>query len=398
MVKRKNCILSFMVIVMILLVSGCSQGKNRQDNKDAREVTVITAKAATLDRAATAGGKLEALESANLVSKISGKVAKITVDVGSKVKAGDLLLSLDADELAAQVQMAEADLKKARSSDLPSLQNQARSRLTAREATYHNAEIEYNRTKTLMDDGAVSQQVFDKANKDYLLAKSEYEEANKNLEIVNNGTVPDTIGALQAKLALARANYANSRITAPISGVVTARNINPGELAGTSQPVLSMVNLDKVVLRVDVGENLINTLKEGSQVDVKVPAVSASSYQGAITNVALAANPVTKAYQVKIQIDNPNHILKPGMFAQADLKGGVREAITIPRLALLKTGENNAVWLVKDGTARQREIIVETVDDKNALVLSGLNSGEKVIVDGIKNLSEGDKVASRESK
>lgn len=398
MIKRKSFILGFVFIVLVLLVSGCGQGKNGQDNKNAGEVTVITAKAVTLDRAATAGGKLEALESANLVSKISGKVATITVDVGSRVKAGDLLLSLDAEDLAALVRVAEANLQKAKTSDLPSLKNQALSKLTAKEATYNNAEIEYTRAKTLLGDGAVSRQAFDQAEKAYLLAKSEYEEAKKNLEIVNSGTVPDTVRLLEAQLAQARANYANSRITAPISGVITARNINPGELASPSQPVLSIVNLDKVVLRVDVAENLINTIKEGSVVDVKVPAVSTATFKGTITNVALAANPSTKAYQVKIQIANPGHLLKPGMFAEAELKGKAGEAITIPRQALLKTGDNNAVWLVADGTARKREIIIQTLDDKNVLVLSGLNNGEKVIVDGMKSLSENDKVTTRENK
>lgn len=398
MVKRRGFLACAALLVIMLAVSGCGQGNSGPAKNNSREVTVITARKAAANRGITASGKLEALASASLVSKISGRVAKITVDVGSRVKAGDLLVSLDAGELAAAVQLAEANLNKSKNSDLPSLQNVARTTLDTTGVTFKNAEADYSRTKTLLAGGAVSQQSFDQVEKAYLMAKSAYESARKNMEIVNKGTVPETIRLYEAQLAQARANHANSIINSPIDGVVTARYINPGELAGTSNPVLAVVNLDKVVVRVDVDESIINSLREGSQVEVGVAAVSGKPYTGTITNIALAAGPTTKAYQVKIQIPNTDHLLKPGMYAEVTLDGGQGEGISLPREAVMMTGDRATVWLVTDGTAGKRQVKTSPLDGKNVLVTSGLNDGDKVIISSLESLSDGTRVTPKEKQ
>lgn len=398
MVTRRGLIACVCILALALFAAGCGRDKNAQVGEDGLAVPVITASTADIDSAKIASGKLEALESANLVSKISGRVAKINVDLGSRVKAGDLLISLDAGELSAAVQVAEANLEKAKRSDLPALSNNARTTLATAEATYNNAEADYKRVKALKDSNAVSQQAYEQAEKAYLLAKSAYESAKQNLNIVENGTVPETIRLCQAQLAQARANYANSIINSPIDGVVTARYINPGELAGTSNPVLSVVNLDKVVVRVDVDESLINTLKEGAVVDVKVAAASKTPYKGTITNVALAASPTTKAYQVKIQISNPDHLLKPGMYAEVALTGQGGKGIILPRGVVLKSGDRETVWLISDGVAKKHEVKTSSLDDKNVLVLSGLSGGEKIISGKLDFLKEGAGVKPQEDK
>jgi cobalt-zinc-cadmium efflux system membrane fusion protein len=225
--------------------------------------------------------------------------------------------------------------------------------------------------------------------KSYLLAKSAYDSAKSNLDIVENSTIPDTIRQAEAQLTQARANYANNIITSPISGVVTARNINPGELASNNNSVVSLVNLDKVVVRVDVGENFINTMKDGSEVAVKVSAASEAAFKGTVTNIALAANPVTKAYPVKIEIPNPEHVLKPGMFAEVVLKGNSVEGIMVPREAVVKSGEKDAVWVVSEGAARKREVVAGASDGKNVIISSGLTVGEDVITSSQEALTDG---------
>ncbi len=398
MFKRRGFFTCTALLVLILAVSGCGQGNSEMGKNSGREVSVITAREVAAKPGITASGKLEALASASLVSKISGRVAKITVDVGSSVKAGDMLVSLDAGELAAAVQLAEANLSKAKGSDLPSLQNTAKTTLDTTGVTYKNAEADYNRNKTLLQSGALSQQAFDQAEKAYLMAKSAYESAQKNMDIVNKGTVPDTVRLYEAQLAQARANYANSIINSPIDGVVTARYINPGELAGTSNPVLAVVNLDKVVLRVDVDESIINSLREGSEVNVKVAAVADKTFKGTITNIALAASPTTKAYQVKIQIPNADHLLKPGMYAEVTLAGRQGNGISLPRDAVMMSGDRETVWVVSDGSARKREVKTAPLDDKNVLVTSGLNDGDKIIVGNLENLSDGTVVTPKEKQ
>jgi cobalt-zinc-cadmium efflux system membrane fusion protein len=385
MLKRRNVAVSILVIVLAATgLTGC--GGNRGGPP---AVVISKAVGGAFAGGTVVSGKVEALVSANVISKISGKVAEITVDVGSTVNAGDLLVRLDADEMAAAVQLAEASLQKTRESDLPSLRNQAQTNLTSTEATYKNAEAEYERSKALLSGSVISRQAFDQVEKSYLLAKSAYDSAKSNLDIVENSTIPDTIRQAEAQLTQARANYANNIITSPISGVVTARNINPGELASNNNSVVSLVNLDKVVVRVDVGENFINTMKDGSEVAVKVSAASEASFKGTVTNIALAANPVTKAYPVKIEIPNPEHVLKPGMFAEVVLKGNSVEGIMVPREAVVKSGEKDAVWVVSEGAARKREVVAGASDGKNVIISSGLTVGEDVITSSQEALTDG---------
>lgn len=393
-------IVAVTVLIILLLsafLTGC-RGKTGAGGDEDKKPTVATVKATrgVISGVTVLGGKMEAPVSANVVSKLSGKVAEIPVDVGSPVAAGDLLVRLDAEEMAAAVQLAEANLQKARESDLPSLENQARTNLATAEATYKNAESEYQRSKALLDGGVISRQIFDQAEKAYLMAKSAYESAERNLEIIVTSTIPDTIRQAEAQLAQARANFANNIITAPISGVVTARNINPGELASNSQPVVSIVSLDKLVVRLDVGENMINTLSEGSEVDVKVSAASPNPFKGTVTNIALAANPVSKAYLVKIEIPNPDHVLKPGMFAEATLKGKSTDGIMVPREAVVKNGDKDVVWIVAGGVAGKKEVVTGPSDGKSVKIESGLAGSEDIIITGQDALSDGMAVNIRE--
>ncbi len=345
-------------------------------------------------------GKLEAVASANVVPKMAGKAASVTVDVGSTVRAGELLVSLDAPELAAAVELAEAGLSKAKNADLPSLQSQteagvvnARAALESARINFTNAETDYRRMKELFNAGVIPQQQLEQAEKGFNLAKTAYETAQNNLQtaennanIVNKNTVPETIRLFEAQLNQARVAFANSKITAPISGVVTARNINPGEMASPTQPVLTIVNLDKLVVQASVSEDQINNLKTGQKVQVKVGAVSEEPFQGAVTNIALAASPVTKAYLVKIQVPNPQHVLKPGMFAEVELPGKVREGVFVPRQALSK---NNEVWVVSQGVARKKEVTVGESDGEKVIINTGLTVGEEVITSGQEYLTDG---------
>lgn len=392
--KRTSAIV-VVFLAAAVLATGCGRGKSAV--KENSEITVSTAKVqmAALDQGTMVSGKLEALESANIVPKISGKVAAINVDIGSEVGAGDVLVRLDAQEMAAAVQLAEATLQKARESDMPSLENQARTNLAITETSYKNAEAEYQRSKALLDGGVISRQAFDQAEKAYLLAKSAYESARTNLEIVETSTISDTIRQAEAQLAQARANFANSIITAPISGVITARNINPGELASNSQPVVSLVGLDKLVVRLDIGENMINDLSKGSQVDVKVSAASPNSFKGTVTNISFAANPVSKAYPVKIEIENPGHVLKPGMFAEVMLNRGAGQCLTVPREAVVSDSGKSYIWVVDNGVVSKKEVSAGASDGVKTAITAGLSEGQEVVITGQEDLKEGLKVNVR---
>lgn len=176
--------------------------------------------------------------------------------------------------------------------------------------------------------------------------------------------------------------------------MVTARGINPGELAGTSSVIISVANLDKVYAVITVGEEVINKLQEGSQVPVMVAAVADQPLTGTITNIAQASSPTTKGYQVKIQLENADHHLKPGMFCEAKLGvGSSQMLLTVPKTSVFSEDGKDFVWVVKDGSAHKQEVVVGLVDPVKAVIREGVTEGQEVVATGADFLKEGSKVS-----
>lgn len=384
-----------LLAVLTFAMAGC--GSKAKNTKAGEQDTVIVNKAAVragkLVSGTVVSGKLEALNSANVVPKIAGKVAGIPVDVGSEVAEGDLLVSLDAADLSALVDLNAAQLDKARNSDLPAQKNQAELTLANAESSFKTAEADYQRNKQLRDAAVISPQQLEQSEKTYIQAKAAYEAAQNSLNILVNATIPETIRQSEAQLKKARADFANSIIKAPIGGIVTARNINPGEMASPTQPVVTLVNLDTVVVQANFNEDQVNSLKAGQEVRVRIGAIQDEPFTGTVTNIALAANASTKAYPVKIQIQNPQHMLKPGMFAEVFLNTKDEDGIIIPREALTKSEDKNFVWVISNDLVSKREVVVGQSDGKSVIVKSGLKEGEDVAITGIDTLKEGVKVS-----
>lgn len=395
--KWFRIILAGLLALLIMAPAGCGS-KVKGTKPEEQDVVIVNKAVAGAGRLAgetVVSGKLEALNSANVVPKMGGKVSAIMVDVGSEIAQGGLLLSLDAADIAALVDLYEAQLEKARNSDLPAQKNQAELALVNAEANFKVAEADYRRSKQLLDTAVISPQQFEQSERQYVQAKAAYEAAQNSLDILINATIPETIRQCEAQLEKARADFANSVIRAPISGVVTARHVNPGEMAGPTQPVITLVNLNPVVVQANVNEDRINKISAGQVLKVRVGSVRNEPFTGTVTNIALAADPDTRAYPVKIQIENPQHVLKPGMFAEVYLHTGDEEGIIIPREALAASGEKNTVWVIKDGVVSLREVAPGHSDGQNVIIKSGLIEGEEVALTNLDSLKEGMKVSAQ---
>jgi cobalt-zinc-cadmium efflux system membrane fusion protein len=175
--------------------------------------------------------------------------------------------------------------------------------------------------------------------------------------------------------------------------VVTARNINPGELASSAGPIVTLANLDKVVIKVNVGEELINKLVVGEKVPVKIKTVSIDSFPGEVVNVAASADPQVKTYPVKLHLNNPAHLIKPGMFAEVNLDLEQPESLLLPLEAVVKDRQDrDIVWVVEDGTVKSRLVKTGDSDAKQVVIQSGLVGNEEVVIAGAEGLKEGQKV------
>lgn len=259
----------------------------------------------------------------------------------------------------------------------------AESALASAGSVYAVAEANYQRGKQLLEQGAIPQAVFE----------AEYELKYKQAKEQAEHALPAQVAQARANLALAQSAYNDSLIKATFSGQVTARNANPGEMASSAVPVISLVNLDKVVVKTYVPESLINQLKQKQK--IKVSAVSERPLTGTIASLAPAADPANGSFAVKIQIENPRHILKPGMFASAEFIPSLKESLLVPREAVVKDANKDIVWTVKEGRAKKKEVKTGESDGKMIVIASGLAEGEEVVIAGQENLEENTRVNVR---
>ncbi len=385
------------LLVLALLAAGCGK-KKAGDGASSGPPAVQTARAemGVLEGGAVITGKLEAVQQANIVPKVPGKVARVEVDVGSRVSAGQVLVALENKDLADRLNQAEAAVAQAEAG-----LTQAQAGLKAAQANLENAraslavaEANYNRAKELLAAGAISQADFEgRYELPYKQARQQVEASSAQVEQAQAAVRVQeaALAGARANASLARTAYEDSFIRAPFSGVVTARYINPGEMAATA-PVVSLANLDKVVVKATCGEKLINQLKVGQKVKVVVAAVRPEPFEGTITHIGPAAEAQTKAFPVKVEIDNPDHVLKPGMFAEVRIDTSSREQLLIPREALVRDGESTFVWVVKDGRVQRRAVTAGESDGKKVAILSGLEAGEEVVTAGYEGLAEGAEV------
>jgi len=374
MARRKYITVALLAGLLIsLLVTGC--GQQAADNEGKSKpvpVEVIKAAKDSLIETSVVTGKLEALSSSGVVpSGQGGKVESVRVNVGDWVNKGQTLVVLENTLLSAAVRQAEQAVV------------QAESALEMARIDYEQAKANYERGKTLFEQGAIPKagpQGFEVA----------YEIPYKKAKVDFEKIKPAALESARAGLAQARENYNNSFIKSPISGVVTEVNADPGELASpAAAPVVSVANLGKVVVKAAVAEDLVNKLEVGGEVDVHVSAVSAETLKGKITSIAPAADNNTKAFPVEVQLENPDGVLKPGMFAEVNFTRKHPESIVVPKEAIVGSGGEYAVWVIEDGKASRREVETGPGNGKEVIVLSGINEGEQVVTVGSSALREG---------
>ncbi|MHC1721974.1 MAG: efflux RND transporter periplasmic adaptor subunit [Aminipila sp.] len=281
MKKFRNYILFLFLIIFLL--SGCAsfreEAKTVSSEPKAGDKVVQDSNAV---KEGELSGKAEAGESVIVMSKSTGKAAEILVDVGSEVKQGQVLLRLDSRDLAASVDVAKANLENANIAYKYALENEQRARRLNQEGAMSNADYDNNYASVL-----------------------ERAESAVNLA--------------QANLDKAQIAYDDSTIIAPMDGTVTKANVKAGELVSPQTQAFTIVNLNQVKIDLFVNEKKINSLKVGQSYKVNLAAIPDQTFNGIVTDISEAKDTASKAYPVRITVENPNHLIKDGMFAQVYL-------------------------------------------------------------------------------
>jgi RND family efflux transporter MFP subunit len=303
-------------------------------------------------------GTIEAWQKINITPDVGGKIARILVNEGDRVGKGQVLAELDVEAITLQFKQAEAALAVA-------------------QANFNNAKTNLERMERLSKEKAVSDQQYEQVKLGYDSAKAQLEQA-------------------QAALNLAQHSLDVSILKAPFSGVIASKNaevgdvINPmmgGFSPGSAGGVLTLVDFSRVKIQVDLSGADIPRIQKGQAARLRVLTTPGREFNGTITVVNLAADPQTKKFGIEVSVDNPDQVLRPGTFGEIILEVQSHEnALVVPQKAVL---ENTYVFIVQDGKAAKKEIVLGLQNTTLVEVSSGIAEGDLVIAEGNFGLEDG---------
>jgi RND family efflux transporter MFP subunit len=218
-------------------------------------------------------------------------------------------------------------------------------------------------------------------------------ERNKQLHAA--GAVPDyQLEQLETALENLRLQKEGTVIQSPINGIVSSVTAIEGQLSGAT-PLVTVVDIDKLQLQVQVGESYIGKLRVGAEMPVSIEAASAQPYTGIIKSIALQIDARTKAYPVTLEIANEGMELKGGMYGEVKLTVDSREdVLVIPAYAVLDYAQKKVVYVVENGKAVMREVETGLTIGNETEILSGLAVGETIIVEGQYGVRDGSSVSA----
>jgi RND family efflux transporter MFP subunit len=379
--------------------------------------------------------------SAVIYSKAAGYLQVVAVRPGDPVRAGQVVAVVDHAQLDAQVAQAGATALAAQNgvetarvavatahaqalSAIAGRQNaeaqlaNAKAGVVKARAQLRDTEATHARIAALVRQGAAAQQGLDDANAQVQTARASLDAADAQVKVaeaqIAQATAQVAVARQQevsavtqvhtqeaqaasqrAALANARLAVANATITAPFDGVVVSRSLDPGAYVtpGTSTPILTMADLDQIAVLVSVTEVQIAAIRLGTPVQVTVAAYPDRTFQGKVTRIAGGADQATRTVQVEIDIANPGHVLRPGMYATAQLSvGAEKNVLVVPLGALVSLGDQRFVWVVSDDKVSRRKVTVDRATGEVVVVTSGLSESDQIIARGADLVREGQRV------
>jgi HlyD family secretion protein len=370
----------------LLALAGLSVGLVACAPKAAPRATVKTeaARTGTIARDVEFSGVLVPNTTMNIFAKLAGQATTVNGDVGNRVVRGQLLVQIDTKELNAQLKVVEAQ-----GAGVSDQAAQAKIGVETARLNLEMAQRAFDRTKTLLEQKVVTQSQIDDAQTKLDLAKNAYENASRQLQTVGGAGVAQA----EAQANFIRVQISNSTITSPISGVVTNRNINPGELTTMSSPLMTIADTATLKLQGNVSQEDIVHLSVGTKVQVTVDAMPGKTYTGRIDQVGPIAAATGQYFPVVVRLANDGKLLA-GMTAKASLTLNSVSGIIVPLIAVGNGEDGQAyVFVVTDGKIHKRPVTVGMKDGGEVQVLSGLAAGDTIAISNVAALQDGMEVA-----
>lgn len=296
----------------------------------------------------------------NVSFLVSGKIIQIGPREGEQVQKGQLLARIDPTDYALSAKTAVAQLEQARIGS-------------------ERAGDEYRRMKMLYDSRSL-------APNNFLKFKATYEATNQQLD------------QAVANEKMAQKRLSDTTLYAPITGYISKRSVELGELATSGRPVFEIVRLDPVEISVGVPETDVHLVRIGQSAEIKVPALPGESFTGTVRVINVSADSSTRTYMTRIAVDNPKHILRLGMVAEASIRGDqILNITTLPGEAVVRDPQGATevfVYYPDQGRVYAKRVEIGSVYAKEVEIKSGLSGDELIVLAGQERLRDGASVST----
>jgi len=369
-----------------LFNAACKSGypvsaRNAAESQEPRVVKTAQVSEIPMERAVTVSGTLAAQDQATVSAKVPGRVQTISVDLGSVVRKGQIIAQLEQQDYQLRLQQAEAALAQARarvglSPDGKDEKVDPENTATVRQARalLDDARLKLDRAKSLLEKGVIAQAQLDAAEADYKVAQSRYQDGVE--EIRNRQAL---VVQRRSELEIARQQLTDSTITAPFDGVVQEKRTSVGEYLAAGTAIINLVRIDPLRLRAEVPEREAHNVKQGQQVRVTVEG-DTNVYTGVIARLSPSIAEQNRILIVEAEVHN-NGRLRPGSFARADIVADAKSlSPAVPASALVSFAGIDKVITIQDGKALEKPVTVGRRAGDWVEVLSGLKTGDTVIV------------------
>jgi len=322
----------------------------------------------TMQEYYTYRGSVEAAERVTIVSKVTGTVMKMNVNLGDKVSEGDEIVTIDDAEFVQRLKQAEANVQL------------AEAQLEGNRIRHKLAQADFERIERLANQGLSSVQELDSAAATRDAAKAEIDLADAQL------------ARMKAAEDEAKLNIDHTRITSPLTGYVARRHVDPGTLASPTTPLVTLVKNDPAKVVVHVPESDLLVAETGRQAQVWI-AGGATRFTGEIIRFGPTLDALTRTTVIEIVVPNPDNRLRPGMSADISVLAQVEsDALRIPEQALFQNADGMNVFRVTGSTAHLVPVEIGMQEDGLAQIVSGLEEGDVVVLTGQFLLKNGDEV------
>jgi HlyD family secretion protein len=386
-----------LLLIPLLLLAGCSKKEEKEAEAPAPvQVTAVTQD--TIRRIVAGDGMLFPRDQAAVTAKIASPVQRFLVQRGDHVKQGQLLAVLESRDLTAGaaesqalLSQTEANLRSTTSAQVPEAIVKAQTDVDIAQQTEDAAKKLLDNREKLFQQGALARKLVDDAQVAYAQAHGALLSSQEHLHALQSvgkqeqiKTATSQVEAARSHLQSSQAQVSYSQIVSPIAGVVADRPLYAGEMATPGSPLVTVMDISKVIARANVPQNQSGSVKVGQPATITQVDTN-QTVEGKVTVVSPATDPNSTTIQVWVQADNPGEQLKPGTSVHVAIMTEVIKATpVVPMAAILPGEEGGTACLVisADNIAHRRSVKLGVREGDKVQILNGVRPGEEVVIVG----------------